>query len=136
MSTAFTWNNSYSVKVEAMDAQHQQLFAIIRELYAAMRSGHGKEVVGDVLRRLIDYTVKHFTAEEALMEKHGYPGLAQHRAEHKALTDKVLAFKKGFEAGTVSVSLELMTFLQKWLTDHIQTVDQKYGDFLNAHGVH
>jgi hemerythrin len=30
----------------------------------------------------------------------------------------------------------LMTFLQNWLTNHILTVDQKYGEFLNAHGVH
>jgi len=28
-----------------------------------------------------------------------------------------------------------MVFLQHWLRDHIQNVDQKYSDFLNAHGV-
>ena len=31
---------------------------------------------------------------------------------------------------------ELMTFLQQWLRNHIQTVDQRYRDFLNAQGVH
>ncbi len=136
MDNAFQWNASYSVKVNAMDAQHKQLFVIIHELYIAMRSGRGKEVAGGVLRRLIDYTVKHFTEEEKLMEKHAYPQLAQHRVEHKALIDKVVAFKKDFDAGGASITPELMTFLQKWLTDHIQSVDQKYGDFLNAHGVH
>ena len=98
--------------------------------------GRGKEVAGGVLRRLIDYTVRHFTEEEKLMEKHAYPQLAQHKVEHKALVDKVVAFKKDFDAGGASITPELMTFLQKWLTDHIQSVDQKYGDFLNAHGVH
>jgi hemerythrin len=136
VDNAFQWNDSYSVKVGAMDAQHKQLFAIIQELYTAMRSGHGKAVAGDVLRRLIDYTVKHFTEEEKLMEKNGYPQLSQHRVEHKALVDKVVAFKKEFEAGTANITLELMTFLQKWLVDHIQTVDRRYGEFLNAKGVH
>lgn len=136
MDNAFQWNASYSVKVSAMDAQHKQLFVIIQELYSAMRSGHGKDVAGGVLKRLIDYTVKHFAEEEKLMEKHAYPQLSQHLAEHRALVNKVVAFKKDFDAGGASVTPELMTFLQKWLTDHIQSVDNKYGDFLNAHGVH
>jgi len=28
-----------------------------------------------------------------------------------------------------------MSFLQTWLTNHIQTVDQKYSEFLNSKGV-
>ncbi len=136
MDSAFQWNTSYSVKVEAMDAQHKRLFEIIRELYTAMRAGQGKQVVGEVLHRLIEYTVQHFAAEEKLMEKNGYQLLAAHRIEHKTLTDKVVAFKKDFEAGSATVTLEVMTFLQDWLTHHIQDVDQKYGAFLNSKGVH
>jgi hemerythrin len=136
MDNAFQWNDSYSVKVGAMDTQHRKLFDIIRELYSAMRSGHGKDVTGKVLTRLIDYTVQHFAAEEKLMEKNGYPVLAAHQAEHRALTDKVVAFKKSFDTGSALITLELMTFLQNWLTNHIQTVDKKYGDFLNSKGVH
>jgi len=52
------------------------------------------------------------------------------------LTGKVLAFKKQFDTGKASVTPELMTFLQDWLTNHILTVDQKYGEFLNSKGVH
>jgi hemerythrin len=136
VDNAFQWSASYSVKVEEMDDQHKKLFEIIRELYAAMRAGHGKDVMGEVLRRLIDYTVLHFKAEEKLMEKNGYPALAAHRAEHKALTDKVVTYKRNFDSGTAAMSLELMTFLQDWLQSHIKNVDQKYGDFMNAAGVH
>lgn len=136
MDKAFEWNSTYSVKVGAMDAQHKRLFQIIQELYNAMRSGHGKEVAADVLRRLLDYTVQHFTAEEKLMEQKGYPDLAAHQALHRALTDKVRAFKKDFEAGMAGITPELMRFLQSWLTNHIQTVDQKYSEFLNSKGVH
>lgn len=136
MSTVFQWKDSYSVKVVALDNQHKKLFDLVNELHAAMSQGHGKDVAGDVLRRLIEYTVNHFAAEEALMEKHKFPGLIAHRAVHKALTDKVLAFKKEFEAGTSNVTPQLMLFLQEWLRNHIQSVDQKYGDFLNEQGVH
>jgi hemerythrin len=132
----FQWTDRYSVKVEAMDEQHKKLFALINELYGAMIKGHGNDVAGDILRRLIDYTAQHFSAEERLMQKHNYPGLASHRLEHKALTDKVIAFKKEFDAGDTYITPELLTFLQRWLTDHIQKVDKRYGDFLNTQGVH
>lgn len=136
MSTAFAWNESYTVKVMAMDNQHKKLFELVDELSQAMRSGHGKDVLGDVLRRLIEYTAYHFAAEEGLMEKQKYAALATHRGEHNYLTEKVQAFKKEFDAGNASITAELMTFLQKWLTNHIQVVDRRYGDFMNAHGVH
>jgi hemerythrin len=44
--------------------------------------------------------------------------------------------RKEFDAGTSNVTPQLMMFLQQWLRNHIPSVDQKYGDFLNAHGVH
>ena len=136
MSSVFQWKDSYSVKVSAMDTQHKKLFDLVNELHNAMADGHGKDMAGEVLNRLIDYTVTHFAAEEKLMEKHNYPALVSQRAEHKALTDKVIAFKKEFDAGTSNVTPQLMMFLQQWLRNHIQTVDQRYGDFLNSHGVH
>jgi len=134
MNTAFQWQDSYSVKVLAMDNQHKKLFDLVNELHDAMCSGHGRDVAGDILRRLIDYTVQHFSAEEALLERYRFPGLAAHRAEHKALTSKVHEFKKEFDAGTCDV-IRLAKFLRYWLKDHIQNVDQRYGDFLNGHGV-
>lgn len=136
MSSVFQWKEAYSVKVSALDNQHKKLFELVSELHEAMGAGHGKQVAGDILDRLIAYTVQHFAAEEKLMEKYKYPSLATHRGEHKALTDKVVAFKKEFEAGSSNLTPQLMTFLQQWLKNHIQTVDQRYSDFLNAQGVH
>ena len=136
MGNEFLWTPTYSVQVAAMDAQHKRLFEIVHELYAAMSVGKGKTVAGNVLQELIEYTVHHFAAEEKLLEQKNYPTLALHRAEHRALTDKVLAFKKDFDAGRAGITPDLMTFLQNWLTNHIQTVDQKYGKFLNSNGVH
>ena len=129
------WNDSYSVHVTSFDQQHQTLFRTINELHDALRAGHGREAAGKVLQRLIDYTASHFAAEEAVMERNGYPELVAHRAAHKALVTQVLKFQKDFEAGKPSVGLELMPFLQKWLSEHIQQTDKKYGPFLNEKGI-
>jgi len=129
------WNESYSVQVESFDQQHQTLFRTINELHDALRAGHGKDLVGTVLQRLIDYTASHFAAEEAVLERNGYPELATHRAAHKALVSQVLKFQKDFKAGSPGVAIELMQFLQKWLNEHIQNTDKKYGAFLNGKGI-
>ena len=136
MSVLFQWNDSYSVKVAALDNQHKKLFDLVNELHQAMKSGRGKDAMGEILRRLIDYTVHHFSVEEKLMEMHKYPEFVAHRAEHRALAEKVVAFKKELEADSGTVTLEVMDFLQQWLLNHIQRVDQGYSEFLNAQGVH
>jgi len=136
MSRAFAWKDSYSVKVMAMDNQHKRLFDLINEFNDAVHSGRGRDADSDVLLRLIDYTRYHFSAEEKLMERLKYAGLPTHRGEHRYLSEKVQAFKKEFDAGNTNIAPELLKFLGKWLTNHIQVVDQKYSDFMNTHGVH
>ena len=131
----YQWKDSCSVKVSSMDADHKRMFEIVRELYTAMRSGQGTEVAGKVLGRLIDHTASHFAAEETLMEQHGYPLLALHRAEHRAMADRVKAFKHDFDAGSSTMLPQLLGFLDGWLKNHTQTVDQKYVAFLNSRGV-
>ena len=45
MTDMFEWNHEYSVGIASVDAQHQKLFAIARELYAAMSAGQGKSAL-------------------------------------------------------------------------------------------
>jgi hemerythrin len=131
----FEWNESYSVKVEILDGQHKKLFAVLQELHEAMKLGHGREITGGVLKRLLDYTIDHFATEETLMEKCKFPGLGAHRGEHHKLTNQVLAFKKEFDTGVGNITPQLMSFLEDWLKNHIKKMDQGYSEFLNAHGL-
>ena len=130
-----TWNNKYSVGVAAMDSQHTQLFSMVNDLHAAMMQGKALPVTGPLLRKLAEYTQRHFSAEEALMSSKNYPEFAKHKAEHVALTKQVSEFAARFEKGETTLSLQLMNFLRDWLTNHIQKEDQKYGKYLNEHGL-
>lgn len=136
MSQAFVWNDTYSVHVAAMDRQHQQLFIAINELNDALAAGHGNDVVDDVLHKLVDYAMSHFTAEEKLMERFNFPGLDAHRERHRELVAKVNKLHDEFKAGNVGVAVSLMLFLQEWLKDHIMGVDHQYSDYLTSKGVH
>jgi hemerythrin-like metal-binding protein len=122
----FEWNNSYSVGITSIDAQHQNLFAMGRELHTAMSNGQGKASLAKILDRLVQYTSVHFAHEERLMRLADYPELAEHTAEHALLTKKVAQFQKDFEAGRAVMTVQLLQFLKDWLHHHINGSDQKY----------
>ncbi|MGZ4816489.1 MAG: bacteriohemerythrin [Terriglobales bacterium] len=125
-----TWNDSYSVKVRAIDDQHKQLFDLVNQLHDAMRAGQARGFLAQALERLIRYTRTHFSDEEDAMAQVDYPDYLAHVAEHRNFTQRVETFSREFKAGTVGLSVEVMEFLQKWLVDHIMKVDQKYAPIL------
>jgi len=135
MRDMFEWNASYSVNIGSIDAQHQNLFAIGRELYAAMNAGQGKSVLAKILDRLIQYTSVHFAHEERLMKLHNYRDYEAHKAEHDALTKQVLQFQRDFQNGRVAMSIQLLQFLKEWLAQHINGSDKRYAPALREKAV-
>ena len=131
----FDWRKEFSVEIGSVDAQHQALFAIAGELYSAMMAGQSKLAMGKILDRLVQYTKMHFAHEERLMQLHGYPGLEAHKAEHQALTAKVLKFQEDFKQGQVNISVQLLQFLRTWLENHIKGSDRRYSPFLKSKAV-
>lgn len=129
------WKDAFSVGVASVDVQHKKLVELINRLYDAMRAGQGSAVVSGIVKELSDYTVEHFTYEEGLMQKAGYPGLAAHKVEHKNFVDKVGDFEKGLSNGKIFVTIEVMTFLGDWLRNHIMGIDKQYSAFLNDAGI-
>jgi hemerythrin-like metal-binding protein len=126
----FQWSETYSVGYPDIDSQHKRLFQLAEQLHAAMTAGKGKQCVSTTLANLIAYTKRHFADEEILMQSHRYPFYQQHKAEHQALTEKVVQFQQSFEAGRATVTMELLNFLSNWLTHHIGAVDKKVGAYL------
>ena len=131
-----TWNESYSVKVKSMDAQHKRWIDLINELYEAMRVGKGKDILSDTLTKMLEYGRTHFAAEELLMDKNGYPELKQHQKQHDAFFEQMDELSRRQMAGEVALTIEVMGSLKDWLVNHIQGVDQRYSDFLNSKGIY
>jgi hemerythrin len=132
----FEWKPEYSVSVSTLDLQHKKLFSLTNSLHQAMREGRERQVLADLLNELVSYTRTHFAAEEELLANCGYPTLNQHRSEHDSLLKQVATFQKAFAAGDAHLSIELMPFLQTWITSHILHLDTQYGDYLNKQGVY
>jgi methyl-accepting chemotaxis protein/hemerythrin len=130
------WSDDLSVNIREIDEQHLGLINLINKLHSAMRSGKGLEATAKVLEELKDYTVFHFSSEEALFEEHGYAGMLNHVSHHKKFVDTVLEFESKILSGKSSVTMEVMNFLKDWLLKHIKGVDQKYSSFFNERGIY
>ena len=129
------WNESYSVGIERIDRQHKKIVSFLNDLYAAMQDGKGRDALGKVLADLVIYTKTHFATEEKLMAQHSFPDYQAHKAVHEKMAAKVLDLNRQYRDGVVSSPIQITNFLKKWLTNHINETDKKYGPYLTDKGV-
>lgn len=127
-----TWNTTLSVNYKEIDAQHQRWVALINQLHEAMSQGKGREIMGQVLAELLDYTRTHFVTEERIMVDHAYPDYQRQKAAHDAFIQKVGDLRTRFLGGEAVITLDVMKFIKEWLTNHIQVMDKKIGVYLNG----
>ncbi len=124
------WSEQMSVGDEELDSQHKILIQLVNDLNDAMRSGHGREAVGKVLTELVKYTEIHFAHEEKRFLAGDYPHKDKHLLKHRLLLERVRELQAQHEAGTRFISMEVLTFLQDWLTEHIMKTDKTYSPYI------
>ena len=135
LASALEWDGSFSTGIQKFDDQHKALFRMVNDLHDAMQQKRSKEAIGQILRELADYTVNHFAEEEALFSQTRYPEEEAHKRLHKALVDQVVELIGKFQSGETLLTQDVITFLQKWLIEHIKGQDKKYGPHLHKHGI-
>jgi hemerythrin len=132
----FEWKPLYSLHIEKIDHQHQQIIGYMNGFHEAQQ----KNSVSEAQKRLHDLlavTQKHFTEEEAMMAKTGYPDLVNHQESHKNLLNLVTKLSNDyFTSPNATTGDKLANFLKNWLAGHILGVDKKYGPHMNSKGIH
>jgi len=131
-SDFISWNDSLSVRVKTFDDQHKKLLQLITDLYNRMQDGSGNNILGDTLKKLIDYTEYHFGAEEKNFHKFNYPRKKEHIEQHQSLVMKAKDLHRGLEKGEGVLSIEVLDFLQDWVVQHINKTDKMYSDFFKG----
>jgi len=125
------WDEKYSVKVKELDDQHKKLFAMLNEMSDAVEDGKGFLVVNKVVSSMTSYVKVHFTAEEELMQKYGYPEFQKHKTAHEQFVERVVSFEKGLDRRKFGLPKDVLTFLKDWLTTHILKEDMQYSSFFS-----
>ena len=129
MSNLFVWDpGKYSLHIGPMDDDHQKIIASMNKLHELHDAHAGRASLARTLAELISITVKHFSDEEAYMEKIGFPDVIKHKMIHKSLLENMNEHKVHFEA-TGELTEAFFSFLSFWLKSHICGIDMKYSDF-------
>jgi hemerythrin len=127
--SVIVWKPEFSVNIKVIDDQHKALIDTINTLYDAMSEGRGGTVLSQIFNNLAEYTSDHFATEENIMVRFSYPDYEEHASEHSICAAKVSEFKRRYDKGEYSMSIELVTFLVNWLHKHLLEMDQKYKAF-------
>ena len=127
-----TWNSSYEIGHELIDQQHQTLVDMINELNTAYSgaSTTDRNELGNILSKLVNYTVFHFGVEENLFKNTVYPHIEEHIKLHESMVEKISTFQEEFKKGKADISNALLSFLIEWLLQHIQGTDRGYKKYI------
>jgi hemerythrin-like metal-binding protein len=123
-----------SVKVGMIDRQHKKMVGMINELYDSVEAKKGKELLAQLLIKLVHYTHYHFATEEKYFKQHSYPELTAHKEQHDRLRAQVADLDERYYTGDKMITPEVMKLLNDWLFDHIIGSDRKFDQFLNEKG--
>ncbi len=131
----FSWKDSYSLKISEIDEQHKVLISIINDLYEAFVNKEHASKIDEIISRMADYASMHFGTEEEYFEKFGYKQAPEHITEHEKFIEKVYNFMYDYKNNKTALTYEVLTFLQKWLTNHILISDKKYSVLFQENGM-
>jgi hemerythrin len=132
--TVIKWRDSYNTGVEQCDREHHKLVELIDMMYTAIRDNSGKEVTQKACSDVLAYAQHHFANEEQAMREAKYPELEDHIAEHVRLKNEAMKFQTIIDNNFPEGANEFYRFLRKWLVDHIEGCDMKYGPYLKTSG--
>lgn len=124
------WSDLLSVDIEEIDQDHRKLLDLFNILNHAITDGDTPEYQVAVLKELINCTIWHFSHEERLMLKYGYADIEEHKAAHQELIDSAMELEKRILQADKSIKDEDVVFLERWLTEHILTDDNRLGAYL------
>ncbi len=126
------WTPDLSVGIEFIDIQHKELFIRINNLVLACNEKRGQDIIVETFRFLENYTIEHFGAEEAEMQKHNYPQYSFHKSQHQEFVRDIQSLKKDLEKeiDRLFVADRVSNYLVNWLVLHIRKVDKALGVFL------
>ncbi len=126
------WSEELSLGVPEIDDQHREIFRRFDLMLHACTAGRAQDEIAPLIGFLADYVAVHFRDEELLQRESGFPGYAEHRAEHADFTERVAGLRIALtaEGPTLLLLIKTNKALVDWLTNHISSSDRKLGEFL------
>ncbi len=131
----FPWTTSLDTGIKFVDDDHKKLVGMVNQIHILLKEGAGNKEVGKIILELANYTTFHFSREETLFDRHGYPETAAHKQKHVKLLADVNDLISKFNIGDFAAPMDLLAFAKSWLIHHILGTDMKYVPFFKGKDV-
>lgn len=122
------WNEKFNIGVDVVDKAHARLFRIVGKVMDLVEfEADSQSACRESIRFLEDYTMTHFSEEEAYMRSIHYKGYAKHKEIHDEFRDSTLvSLKRYLESSDYSPQAveRFLSVMAGWLTGHIMVEDQ------------
>jgi len=127
---------SFLLDYESLDREHQRLADIVNQIVKAIDDNEAEKCEG-LVSDLVKSSKEHFSNEEALLAKVGYPDVKKHRDHHKSLNtkmDHMVEFAK--MAGENQLARDrLRKELVFFLMDDVITTDMDFKNFIEEKAI-
>jgi hemerythrin len=129
-----SWKPEFSVGIESVDYEHQELIRMINEIYDEMTSHKDadsiEQFVGDV-----HYAISaHFALEERLMREARYHEYEAHKEDHEDLLDQLRNLMDQLVSNPDEGIKVLKESLSDWFERHFATFDARLHGQLENRG--
>lgn len=124
------WTEEFSVGIDDIDSQHKKWISIVNELHDSIMEARGISVMTGLVKEMEEYTDFHFSKEEEMLEKAGWPELDRHKRIHFSFKQQITQLKREISSGELVLRSQVMSVIKNWLVDHILKEDQEYSKFI------
>lgn len=140
MTTPFEpveWSEQMATGIAAIDNQHRYLFDTLSQANEQLLSSSDAALLATITSDLLSYALMHFETEEQLMQRYDYattcPEAARHHiSQHREFSRQVVAVRDCLHEGRQVSRIDVLTYLNDWLRNHVLGIDQQFGTFVRA----
>lgn len=131
MASTSLWTALHSVGHAILDEQHEKILRLCGQMADCLTDsgGQGLKDFHEVLNDLCAFSHEHLEFEEAMLKRLGYPGFAEHEAEHLEFRETISELLYQIAQGMVDRN-HLCRYLTTWWNRHILESDMEFKAFL------
>jgi len=126
------WKDSFSIGIDNIDSQHQKLIGLLDQ--CIKKAVSSKNEFLPVLNDMKEYADTHFRAEEQLMLTINFPGLEEHKNQHRLFEENLGLLEKEVNNWEKLTIVTMTSFLRDWFIQHILDCDKQIGVYVRSNG--
>ena len=119
------WSDQYSVGVDSVDYEHQNLMDMINAIYAELED---QRDIAEIEKTVSDVHAEisaHFALEERLMRNAGYEEYEAHKDDHEELLDQIRDMMDAIDDDPGPALDVLSEKLSDWFSGHFASFDAR-----------